>query len=90
MYVIASSPLCLPKRCLCNFSTDQQKRWMHEVLLPSHADNSRLLSMMSVLIGRIVVEHIPHFQVFYSSFSTDHLQHKFSVESAKKTNIVTN
>ena len=95
MYIIASSPLRLPKRCLCNFfnrSTEEVDAVdiPIEVLLPSHADNSRLLSRMSVLVGRIVVEHIPHFQEFYSSFSTDHVQHKFSAESAKKSNIVRN
>ena len=51
-----------------------------EAFLPGYADNSRLLSWMSVLIDRILVENISHFQEHFAAYVVEHVSHKFSAE----------
>ena len=50
-----------------------------EALLPSHTDNSCLLSSRSLLVGKIVLENMPYFKELYLSFAMEHIQRKFSV-----------
>ena len=61
---------------------------MHDVpnstFLPSLTDQNSLLSDFTVLIGRVLVENLPAFEIFKDVVPLD-VRHKYSDELQKKT-----
>ena len=59
----------------------------NSTFLPSLTDQNSLLSDFTVLIGRVLVENLPAFEIFKDVVPL-HIRHKFSDELQKKTETV--
>ena len=69
----------------CSFINHDEMKL--EVLLPSHEDYENLQKNITVLISRLLVQHIPFFKEGRSSV-TQHIEHQYSVEMAEKSKVV--
>ena len=58
-----------------------------ESFLPSSGDEKILKNNFAVLVGRVIMKHVPFFKKFGSGLER-HIQHEFSVEMAKKSEVV--
>jgi len=56
--------------------------------LPSNEDRTALRERMAVIVGRILVENIPFFSQYCRSGVIHHVSHRFTTESAVKTDTV--
>lgn len=58
-----------------------------ESLLPSPNDEHILKKNLAVLMGRVLIKHLPFFKTFGSGLER-HIQHEYSVEMARKSEVV--
>ena len=58
-----------------------------ESFLPSPSDERILKENFSVLIGRVLIKHVPFFKEFGSGLEK-HIMHEYSVEMARKSEVV--
>lgn len=56
--------------------------------LPSQGDGTVLRERMEVLVSRILVDNIPHFQEFYRDVVTWQIPHPYSQEASTRSNLV--
>lgn len=76
---------------LSNLRNDGPAAYLHDVpnstFLPSLTDQNSLLSDFTVLIGRVLVENLPAFEIFKDVIPL-HIRHKYSDELQNKTETV--
>ena len=61
-----------------------------KTILPSPEDNQNMAKYFSILIGRVLVTHMPYFKMTFSDVVEWHIPHQFTKEMSKPSTIVSN
>ena len=61
-----------------------------ESLLPSTSDDNTLKNHFAVLVSRVLAKHFRFFSFGFEDVVEWHIQHKFSVQMAEKSVVVSN
>ena len=59
-----------------------------KIILPSPEDNQVMANYFSILIGRVLVTHIPYFKTTFGDVAEWHIPHQFTKEMSKPSRIV--
>ena len=57
-------------------------------ILPTTSDYQKLKDNFTILVAHILVKHVPYFTQDFSGLLVNHIPHKYSLEMAKKSEVV--
>lgn len=61
-----------------------------KTILPSPEDNQTMANYFSILIGRVLVTHMPYFKTTFGDVVEWHIPHQFMKEMSKPSTVVSN